>query len=550
MRKMNRVNRLIFLVAISLLLASCSNKNEKVLNEAYRLVQENADSAICLLHSCDKTSLSGHELAKYSLLYTMAQDKVGMDLDNDSLIRIAYNYYNEHHQDSLYAKCQYYMGTYYAIADSIKECETCMNKAVYAARKFHDSHTLYLALDRLCRILREYDTKSSIIKGKGALQVLEESEPDNVANKTYLLMSIGEAYLFAHRQKECYDYFEQALVEAKSINDSALISYAYQDFASANLEFGEKHKALDHSNLSLQYSTSYDEVQYMSYAISLFECDSLQKASQILCSLLETTHSDAIKFVAIAKLQRISIKENKLPHSYAYCDSIEHYAEAWNESIRKVCFDYYQETIEQEKLRIQLVAADQMKKRSIIWISVIAIVLIGFVLTLYRLHRVKASRRLELAQQKHACQLQMQEKLYKIELENQEKDFQRDMQLKESRLSMMRQYMLDRLEILKDVKGHGSSSKIILTDSDWTKIRDFLEKVDGQFISRLSTQYPNLTEKDICFCMLIRLGFTTKNLTDVYCVNERSIKQKLLKFKAKVELFDPDVSFRQFIQSF
>ena len=172
------------------------------------------------------------------------------------------------------------------------------------------------------------------------------------------------------------------------------------------------------------------------------------------------------------------------------------------------------------------------------------------IFTLYRLHKVKAQRRFELATQEHAYKLKVQEELHRIELENQEKDFQRDMQLKDSQLSMMRQYMLDRMEILKQTKGHASNSKIILTDSDWLKIRNFLEKVDGQFISRLSSQFPDLSEKDIRFCMLIRLGFTTKDLTDVYCVNERSIKQKLLKFKTKVELFDPNISFRQFIQSY
>lgn len=547
---MNRRNLFIYFTATLLLLASCGNKNANILNVADKLVQENADSAICLLQSLDKASLSEHELARYSLLYTMAQDKVGMDLDNDSLIRIAYNYYNEHNQDILYAKCQYYMGTYYAIVDSIKECETCMNKAVYAARKFHDSHTLYLALDRLCRILREYDTKSSIVKGKKALQVLEESEPDNVTNKAYLLMSIGEAYLFAHRQTECYDYFEQALVEANSINDSALISYVYQDYAAANLEFKDFKEALEHSSASLEYSTSYDESQYLTHAISLFECDSLEQARQMFCDLSEGTQSVQMKFNIYEKLMHVAIKEQDFVNAESYVDSIDSYAVLWNAKLRDVCFDYYTATMEQEKSKIQLQSANKMKQRTIVLILIIATVLIGLIFMLYRLHKVKAQRRFELATQEHAYKLKVQEELHRIELENQEKDFQRGLQLKDSQLSMMRQYMLDRLEILKQTKEHASNSKIVLTDSDWLKIRNFLEKVDGQFISRLSSQFSCLSEKDIRFCMLIRLGFTTKDLTDVYCVNERSIKQKLLKFKTKVELFDSNISFRQFIQSY
>lgn len=48
----------------------------------------------------------------------MAQDKSGIDVDNDSLLRNAYNWYNGKPADSLYAKCEYYMGKYYALNDS------------------------------------------------------------------------------------------------------------------------------------------------------------------------------------------------------------------------------------------------------------------------------------------------------------------------------------------------------------------------------------------------------------------------------------------------
>lgn len=547
---MDKRNRLIFISIILLLLASCSNKNAKILNVAEKLVQENADSAICLLHSIDKTSLSEHELAKYSLLYTMSQDKVGMDIDNDSLIRIAYNYYNAHQQDSLYGKCQYYMGTYYAIVDSIKACETCMNKAISASRKTNDSHTLYLALDRLCRVLRDFDTKTSIIKGKEALKVLEESEPDNVVNKAYLMLSMGETYLFAHDKKECYDYFAQALELATSLDDSALVSYVYQDYAAANLEFKDYKEALEHSSASLEYSTSYDESQHMTHAIALLDCGYMSEAEVKFREILHNTHSNEMKSTIYDKLCHIAIDQNDYLQNVASHDSALYYAFQENNHIRSVCYDYYKSSLEQEKSKIQLQSANKMKQRTIVFISIFATVLIGLIFTLYRLHKVKAQRRFELATQEHAYKLKVQEELHRIELENQEKDFQRDMQLKDSQLSMMRQYMLDSMEILKQTKGHASNSKIILTDSDWLKIRNFLEKVDGQFISRLSSQFPDLSEKDIRFCMLIRLGFTTKDLTDVYCVNERSIKQKLLKFKTKVELFDPNISFRQFIQSY
>lgn len=48
-------------------------------------------------------------MARYALVYTIAQDKSRLDVDNNSLLRTAYTYYNNQENDSLYAKCEYYM---------------------------------------------------------------------------------------------------------------------------------------------------------------------------------------------------------------------------------------------------------------------------------------------------------------------------------------------------------------------------------------------------------------------------------------------------------
>ena len=82
------------------------------------LAEKKPDSALALLKKVDQTKLSEKAVALYSIAYTMAQDKSGIDVDNDSLLRNAYNWYNGKPADSLYAKCEYYMGKYYALNDS------------------------------------------------------------------------------------------------------------------------------------------------------------------------------------------------------------------------------------------------------------------------------------------------------------------------------------------------------------------------------------------------------------------------------------------------
>ena len=80
------------LITITMLaiLGSCHQSHKKELDLAYVLAESNPDSALSFLNHINQNKLSEEDMAKYALIYYMAQDKSGLDVDNDSLIRIAY----------------------------------------------------------------------------------------------------------------------------------------------------------------------------------------------------------------------------------------------------------------------------------------------------------------------------------------------------------------------------------------------------------------------------------------------------------------------------
>ncbi len=106
------------------------------------------------LETINRRSLRGEPLARYALVYSIAQDKSGQDVTNDSLLRIAYEYYSLHPSDSLYARSQYYMGKYHTLVDSTKRAEDCLRTAVRYAEERKEYYTQYLAIDRLSREIR------------------------------------------------------------------------------------------------------------------------------------------------------------------------------------------------------------------------------------------------------------------------------------------------------------------------------------------------------------------------------------------------------------
>ena len=93
------------IIVVLVFMSSCQHKPNTTIAQALLLAGEHPDSALALLNNMQFSELGKSEQAKYAVVYTMAQDKSGLDVDEDSLIRIGYNWYEKHPEDSLYAKC-------------------------------------------------------------------------------------------------------------------------------------------------------------------------------------------------------------------------------------------------------------------------------------------------------------------------------------------------------------------------------------------------------------------------------------------------------------
>ena len=90
---MNNKSLIILLVLAVFLVTGCKETHNKAIDLAYHLTATAPDSALSVLDGVDQAKLGKAEMARYSLVYTIAQDKSGQDVDNDSLLRTAYTYY-------------------------------------------------------------------------------------------------------------------------------------------------------------------------------------------------------------------------------------------------------------------------------------------------------------------------------------------------------------------------------------------------------------------------------------------------------------------------
>ncbi|MBQ1741608.1 MAG: hypothetical protein II045_00780, partial [Oscillospiraceae bacterium] len=118
----------------------------------------------------------------------------------------------------------------------------------------------------------------------------------------------------------------------------------------------------------------------------------------------------------------------------------------------------------------------------------------------------------------------------------------------QSQITLLRKQLLSRIDLMKRLdEERRADRRITLSADDWADLELVLDEAYDGFSTRLRNSYPQLTEKEVRFCMLVRLGLTNHELTNVYSISEASMKQRLFDYKARLGLTDPAVSLRRFL---
>ena len=138
------MKKILFIVSI-IVFSCCERATPSSLHSAEALIGSHPDSALTLLRSIDRNSLrTPEEEAKYALLMSAALDKNYIDIQSDSLILKAVNYYSKHgdHADKMLS--WYYHGICLKNAGQLIPAMIAFEKAEGEAVPLED--WLYLGL--------------------------------------------------------------------------------------------------------------------------------------------------------------------------------------------------------------------------------------------------------------------------------------------------------------------------------------------------------------------------------------------------------------------
>lgn len=561
------MKRLLF-IAVAILLVSavfsCSYQRvDEQLKTAYRLVNTRPDSSLSLLSHYEQKKMDRSTRAYYALVYTIAQDKSGLDVDNDSLLGYAYDYYRHRPDDSLYARCMYYMGKYYYLNDSTKQCLELLDKAHEAADVRGDLYTAYMSLNRMSIALQVSNPQKALSASQRAYSLFCQLDSTNLYNRVYLLMEIGNSYESCGRLDSSLYYMRQALQLANLSQNNELIGASCHSLSFALTKAGQPDSALYYSRLAFQKAEQKSTYLYMQLSRCYLDVDSLSQAENLARKILELTAKPSTRYAAYRRLLEIQLKKEGNQQAQLYADSTIAALSSLYYNVQNDNTSYQDDNLQlsQEKAETERYFNFYLYISICVFVALLTIAVSLWIV--YNSHRRMSQKRLALEQERKQMLLDQQEFKYHQELLMKEQDHQHQMEMakeksrqerekqririesRDKQINLLKSYILLKSKELNAMKDRKSFKD--MSADDWADIENYVNGMYSDFAVRFRESYPNLKEEDVRFCLLIKIGMTNTELQEFYIREMQTIKQRLLNLKPKLGISNLSISTREFL---
>ena len=599
MRKITHYILCILIGCTAFLNIRCSgNGKEKTpfpeLVHAESVMFDHPDSALHILEAMPMPSArrDKENHALWCLLVTQAQYKQMIKIPSDSLIRIAYNYYKPTNNARRKAMSALYMGDINYGLRNIEDAMQYYLEGKTEVEKTDDYKTGYLVMVSLCRLYLYRDFADYALEA--SRKAYDYAVKDS--NKRYQLASLkylARCYCISDSLSKAIDTYHKC---SELTLELKLENYYYDIQSEIALVYKNKGDIKKSLEIIKSFPIKYRPALLTGKNYYLL---GQQDSAYIFLNKALNTYNIYTKASAYEYLYKLGDTPKYRKYLKTYCDSLLFYNDSiiaidkGKEIIAyKEKYDHQKLITEQQRLKLEKADAQRM----LFIITICLIVVIAVVAYLYQkrlvrkettirrqseqlqvyllqLHenesRLQQNRRYldelkellsrhdsdaeeRLAQQEQMARLEsengrllttiddLQYRIgdYASRLRDAHKDVEQLRRLSEESLKLkenerrLTDYVLDSHKLVSSLR----KKSRVLSDSEWEELMQLCTTAWGDFISRLLTCCPQLTEQELRLCLLIRLRFNNTQLASIFAVSPASISQK--KFRLKKHLLE------------
>ncbi len=217
---------LAIIIVFCFILGGCAGSNSRALEQADAIMEQDADSALHILESIDRSQLGNGELPYFALLMTQALVKTDVPLDSDSLISIAYKKYDGSWRGDKGIRSNFYVGEVFYNQDKPRDAMRYYLTAYEESKRLSNDYWRAKSAERIADLFSNAYNYTEAEK-----YMIEAAKLFNAAqrekNHLYALATLGIIYINNQKEEQAKvlldSLYHQCLT--KQPTDSDLLAY-------------------------------------------------------------------------------------------------------------------------------------------------------------------------------------------------------------------------------------------------------------------------------------------------------------------------------------
>lgn len=556
----NAIQRLALLPIVThfLLLAACHRTDrqaEVLLNNADSLLTVNPDSALHLLEALPATAeLTHRESARYALLLAQATDKCEKPLfPCDSLLDIALDYYDNDEKERAVALL--YKGRLEVEMAQSERAVDFLLEGLNVIEKYpEDAETKRHLLSSLGN--EYYDARLYEKAGKAYQELLKYCFTDK--DKSIALYSLSQNFLTSNKDSLIALKYK-SLEYAKKSKDSAVIA-----IAALNLSFESSEEEIDSSlhyaQLALKWLPKNKERNnyYANLGDIWFRKEENDSATYYLNKSLENNENKNERAATLLSLADIKEKQKdyqattELLYQFIEIAASTYFSEQ-STKIQQLLHQYdIKKKIDQEQKR----SKNSLENAIGVFIFLCLALIVFFQYRIYKRDKqrtineqkltqaqekynnlqysINESQRIITLLQKEQSDFSQEAEKYRQEIAKRETTIEKLKTEKEGlRIWLFKQSNIyQTIEKLSIQKVTSKKELTVLTNHEQKVLKEVVMELYADYISDTKTQYPLLTDEDLLYLCLEKVGFSYQTIalcfgnTDTHVLAQRKYRMK------------------------
>lgn len=219
-------------------------------------MQSSPDSALTTIMSVDRRHLrSSKDEARYALIYSQALDKNYIDVANDSLTRIASEYYGKYGPARKRIAARFYHGRVLRNSGEYIKAMLAFLDAEQDIETTGDNYIAGLVYTQMGDIYKHYcDYAKSFEAYSKSRDHYEKA--GLIQHRNYAIRDMGNACINTHKAETGIDCLKEALLEAEKSNDSTLMRLC---LGSLMLHYDSVHRYKDAYDTFINLSNNFKD---------------------------------------------------------------------------------------------------------------------------------------------------------------------------------------------------------------------------------------------------------------------------------------------------